>query len=146
MNYETVFSIANTLALVFWIVLLFWPKSSVSRMLFRSEAAVLLFAILYTTLFMTAPASEESGSFFTLAGVMSLFQQPVVALAGWIHYLAFDLFVGIHIEQKLRDGSARLWVRLPILGLTFMLGPVGYLAYRIWHWLHLNRSNSHHQP
>ena len=34
------------------------------------------------------------GGFGSLADVATLFGKPELLLAGWIHYLAFDLFIG----------------------------------------------------
>jgi hypothetical protein len=50
-------------------------------------------------------------------------------LAAWIHYLAFDFLVGrVVLADAQRRGLPHLLVA-PCLVLTFMLGPVGYLAY-----------------
>jgi hypothetical protein len=65
---------------------------------------------------------------------MMLFQSPYVALAGWIHYLAFDLFLG---AWQVRDANRRdinhLWL-VPCLVLTFLAGPVGLLLYFCIRW------------
>jgi hypothetical protein len=51
---------------------------------------------------------------------------PEAFLAGWIHYLAFDLFVGRWIWRE-ATGAGR---RVPVeLALTWMLGPVGLVTY-----------------
>jgi hypothetical protein len=74
------------------------------------------------------------GSFRTLAQVSQLFSVPTVVLAGWIHYLAFDLFVG---SWMARDGYERRIPRLvmiPCLLMTLMLGPLGLLVYRGIRW------------
>jgi hypothetical protein len=60
---------------------------------------------------------------------MRLFTQPGIALAGWIHYLAFDLFVGAwEVRDASRHGVPHRVV-VPCLVLTFLLGPSGLLAY-----------------
>ena len=60
---------------------------------------------------------------------MALFTMPEIALAGWIHYLAFDLFVGAwEVRTARREGIAFLLV-LPCLALTFLFGPAGFLAF-----------------
>jgi hypothetical protein len=58
-----------------------------------------------------------------------LFTEPALLLAGWVHYLAFDLFVG---AWELRDAQQRGVPHaavIPCLVVTFMLGPIGLLAY-----------------
>ena len=60
---------------------------------------------------------------------MALFTMPEIALAGWIHYLAFDLLVGAwEVRTARREGIAFLLV-LPCLALTFLFGPAGFLAF-----------------
>lgn len=54
---------------------------------------------------MTNPATLADASFMTLEGVMTFFTSPHVALAGWVHYLAFDLFIGAReVRDVLRRG------------------------------------------
>jgi hypothetical protein len=52
-------------------------------------------------------------------------------VAGWTHYLAFDLLVG---NWEMRDATARgipYALVLPCLVLTFLFGPAGWLLYVI---------------
>jgi hypothetical protein len=52
-------------------------------------------------------------------------------MLGWTHYLAFDLFIGSwEIEDAGKRGIPH-WLMVPILLLTFMLGPIGLLTYFI---------------
>ena len=75
------------------------------------------------------PGAGARGSFASLAGVISLFKSPRVVLAGWIHYLAFDLMVGLFIvTDAVRQGIGHGWL-LPVLLLTLMFGPAGLLMY-----------------
>ena len=68
-------------------------------------------------------------SFISLDGVMQLFRNESAVLAGWIHYLAFDLMEGVFIVlNSLKNNIPHLLV-IPCLLLTFMLGPVGLLLY-----------------
>ena len=60
---------------------------------------------------------------------MPLFTSPEIALAGWVHYLAFDLFVGAwEVRTARREAIPHLLV-LPCLVLTFLFGPVGFLLF-----------------
>ena len=87
-----------------------------------------LFAVLYIGLVVTMFGRSEGG-FSTLAGVATLFTNPWMLLAGWVHYLAFDLLIG---TWEVRDAQARgiphLFV-VPCLILTFLFGPAGWLLY-----------------
>jgi hypothetical protein len=78
-----------------------------------------------------ATAKDLKGGFGSIAEVRSLFQSDAALTAGWLHYLAFDLFVGTWI---VRDGSQRgVWglALVPSLILTFLFGPAGFLLYSL---------------
>jgi len=67
----------------------------------------------------------------TLGGVATLLGSPAGASIAWVHFLAFDLFVGRWIYLDSQERGVRAWLMAPILFLTLMLGPVGFLLYLI---------------
>lgn len=70
----------------------------------------------------------SDGGFGSLADVARLFTNPGALLAGWVHYPAFDLFIGgWEVRDSQRNGVPHLLV-IPCLFMTFMLGPIGLLA------------------
>jgi hypothetical protein len=75
------------------------------------------------------PGAPEGAGFGSLQGVMLLFTVPHAALAGWVHYLVFDLFVGAWEVRDARRRGIPHWMVLPCLFLTLMLGPCGLLVY-----------------
>lgn len=128
MTPEGIFSIVNLIALLSWIGLAAAPRlhwiATVTGLV-----VPLLLAAVYTVIVATTWWTS-SGSFSTLAGVATLFGQPWILLAGWTHYLAFDLLIG---SWEVRDARARgisHVLVLPCLLLTFMFGPAGWLLYR----------------
>jgi hypothetical protein len=128
MSLETIFSAANGLALLGWLLLAVAPRWRFTDRVVLSGAASLLLAALYLGLAVVYLGDSEGG-FGSLADVVKMFSQPPVVLLGWVHYLAFDLFIG---AWELRDARARgvpHLALLPCLGLTFMLGPIGLLLY-----------------
>ena len=87
-------------------------------------------AILYCTLIVTE-FGHQGGGFSSLASVGLLFQNKGMLLAGWVHYLAFDLFIGSwEVREAQRIGIAHYLVA-PCLILTFLFGPVGLLSYML---------------
>ena len=74
---------------------------------------------------------EAEGGFDSLENVQKLFTVPWVALAGWVHYLAFDLFMGARIARGMKEQGLPRWPLVALLPLTFMFGPAGYLAFEI---------------
>ena len=72
---------------------------------------------------------QSEGGFGSLSDVALLFQNQDLLLAGWIHYLAFDLFIGCwEVRDAIRHDISIVFI-IPALLLTFMFGPVGLLAY-----------------
>lgn len=127
---ETLFTVANGLAACGWLLLIFAPRKRWSRALIAPVVIPLLLAIAYTVLAARYFAGAEGG-FSSLADVALLFENPWILLAGWIHYLAFDLFVG---AWEVRDAEANRIPHLavvPCLILTFLLGPAGLLLFLI---------------
>ena len=74
------------------------------------------------------PGTEGAG-FDSLAAVSLLFSTPLGVLIGWVHFLAFDLFVGAWIPRDGLRHSLSHWLVLPCLALSFLFGPAGLLAY-----------------
>ena len=73
----------------------------------------------------------EEGGFGNLEEVMILFKNPKAVLAGWIHYLVFDLLTGRWIALDAVKNGISKWFVAPCLFFTLMLGPVGFLLYTI---------------
>ena len=113
-----------------WLLLVFLPRWKYVPQLICGVLIPLLLAIVYLVLIAKYFGSAEGG-FGSLAGVHALFQNQGILLAGWIHYLAFDLFIGSwEVRDARRLGVHHLLV-VPCLVLTFMLGPIGLLLYFI---------------
>ncbi len=132
MSAELIFSIANTTALAGWLVLA-WAIFRKNNFL-RDEIAgrwwPLAFAGLYTLLILFFFAGSDGG-FDTLANVQKLFTSPWAALAGWVHYLAFDLFIGAMIAKRIMEAGLPRLLLVILLPATFLFGPIGYIAHEI---------------
>ena len=127
MDLERIFSLAGAIAGVGWLFLIVVPK----RPLAAHVAGVffpLLLALMYLY-FIVMHIRGAAGGFGSLADVAMLFQRRELLLAGWIHYLCFDLFIGAwEVRDSQRNGIPHLVV-IPCLIMTFMLGPIGLLFY-----------------
>jgi hypothetical protein len=126
---EQLFSIANLLALVAWVLLAVFPRRPAVA-IFTGTIVPALLAVAYVVL-LTTMWGRSSGGFATLADVASLFSNRWLLLAGWIHYLAFDLLIG---HWEVRDAQSRNIPHLlvvPSLALTFLFGPAGWLFYLV---------------
>lgn len=134
MELEKLFSIASTGALVGWVLLVLAPLQREWAVLGARLVAALLCGF-YFTLVVTGLAGgggmAEGAGFDTLAGVRLLLSTPQALLAGWVHYLAFDLFVGSWETADAPKTRVPHWLLLPCLALTFVAGPVGLLLYLV---------------
>ena len=129
---DTIFSAASTLAMLGWAGLILlpgqrWVVEIVARMVIP-----LVIACVYVFLMVTNYGSAPPGAGFgSLAAVASLFSVPALLTAGWIHYLAFDLFVGSWEVSDARANGVHHLLVVPCLIATFMAGPAGLALYFI---------------
>jgi Domain of unknown function (DUF4281) len=127
MHPETLFGASGKLAMAGWALLVFAPRWRWSQRI-ASVIIPLTLAIVYFVLIVVYFA-KSPGGFGTLGQVTQLFQNSWLLLAGWIHYLAFDLFLGAwQARQAQRLGISRFLV-VPCLLLTFLFGPIGLLVF-----------------
>ncbi len=134
MTAETLFAICNILVLPQWLLLLVAPRWHWTQKLRDSYIVSLLLALVYAYLIIVYMGRAENGGFSTLAQVKNLFANDYLLLAGWIHYLAFDLFVGSWIARDAQKWTIPHLLNVPCLVFTFMLGPVGFLLYQSIKW------------
>ena len=128
MDPAQLFRVVNLLPLPIWLLWMAAPSSRLSRTLARSLWPWVVLAAAYLVFLTTAILQQglSPASFGSLDGVMALFDSRWATLAGWTHYLCFDLFVARWIMNDAPD--AGYWLT-PILFLTLMFGPVGLLCY-----------------
>jgi len=129
---ETIFSICGMLAMLGWAGLVLLPKLPLvvdvgARLVIPGLIGAVYFILMVSNMSQT-PAD---GGFGSLAEVKSLFSVDALLLGGWVHYLAFDLFVGAwEVRDAQRRGVHHLLV-IPCLLATFMAGPAGLVLYLI---------------
>lgn len=128
MSPDAVFQVCNTIAMIGWIVLIVLPMWHSSDK-FIIGIIITLFALIYTFYIMTNLSAIDMKSFGSLKGVTALFTNPLAVLIGWVHYLAFDLMVGLWIKKNSLKYGISHWLAVPCLLLTFMFGPIGLLLY-----------------
>jgi Domain of unknown function (DUF4281) len=127
---DTLFSLSNLLILPFWALMIVAPHWRWTKRIIGSLLIVLPPALLYAALVL-----PQFGSLFaavlspTLTSVAALLGTPQGATIGWVHFLAFDLFVGRWVYLDSREKNITAWLVSPILFFVLMLGPLGLLAY-----------------
>ena len=129
-SFDIIFSAANIVALAGWAGLVLFPGRRLVVETISGLAIPALLAVAYTALVAVFFTSGEGG-YSNLSAVRQLFQSDGLLLAGWLHYLAFDLFVGAwQVRTARAEGIPHLLV-LPCLALTFLFGPLGFLLFLI---------------
>jgi hypothetical protein len=130
MSWDDAFRVANLAAIAGWAALLLPPRP---RLLLDALRYGLIgaLALTYSGLVMVYFAGP-GGGFGSIAAVRTLFASDPVLLAGWLHYLAFDLFVGIWITEQADALGLSRWLQAPILVATFMFGPLGLVVFLLW--------------
>ena len=128
MTPDSLFQIANPIAMLGWIALILAPFAPRLTDLIAAVIIPLLMAVVYSALIL-AHWSGATGGYGSLPDVMALFTNPHVALAGWVHYLAFDLFVGAWATRTARAAGINHLLVLPHLVLIFLFGPAGFLTF-----------------
>ena len=130
MPWNSLFESSSLLVMPFWFLMIFLPFWGWSQRIIGSPLIILPAALLYVAL--VVPQIGEVFSTVSspnLAAIAALLGSEAGATIGWVHFLAFDLFVGrwIFLDSRSRGYSA--WLISPILFATLMLGPLGFAAY-----------------
>ena len=128
---DRLFFLANPVAMAGWALLVLAPRWRGTQALVLRGALPLLLAAAYAVLITAhylGPHAGEGG-FSSLAEVAALFRDPWALLAGWVHYLCFDLWTGAwEVRDAQRRGVPHGLLVLALL-LTFLFGPAGLLLY-----------------
>ena len=126
----TIFALSNLLVMPFWLLMICLPRWRVTARLVRSPLVAVPAATLYAALVLpravvVLPAVARP----ELLQVAALLGSPDGATIAWAHFLAFDLFVGrwIYLDGRRRGVSA--WLMAPVLFLTLLFGPLGFLLH-----------------
>ena len=127
---HVLFAASGPLAMLGWLALALSPLAPRAAQIVAGLAIPAILSVAYAALILVHWA-DAPGGFGSLADVMALFTDPPVALAGWLHYLAFDLLIGAWIARTAQATGIPHLLILPCLALTFLFGPAGFLAFLI---------------
>ena len=132
MVYETIFNIYNTGILIFWELILFFPKNKLTQKIIAYPWVPLVIAFGYIY-FLASSNDILSVDFSSLSGLTDMFRNsnPIGVAAGWLHYLAFDFWVGCWIlNDSQKKDIKHFFIIFPML-CTFILGPIGVIIYTL---------------
>ena len=127
---DTLLSLCNYLVLPGWLLLLLLPRWKFTLSVICPAVIPFMLGLVYVGLFLSQLGNMPEGAGFgSLAEISAMFSNPYALAAGWIHYLAFDLFVGAWEVFDSQKNNVPRWYVVPCLLLTLMLGPVGLALY-----------------
>lgn len=130
MDTGILFTWANILASLGWLMLIFLPRFVVTRKVILSGWYCFGFAAAYLVcLVISVIQAGTAPDFSSIDSLTAIFSSEWGMLTGWVHYLCFDLFTGIWIKYHAdRHKIPHLWIVVPLF-FTFMLGPIGWASY-----------------
>jgi hypothetical protein len=139
MIWDTLFSIANIWALGAWLFLIFLPRKELLLTVILYIGVALLCLVYTISMGLLLSKAVDAGgnsvpgaiNFTSIEGIRALFATNAGVVIGWIHYLAFDLFIGMWIARDADSKGIGRIVQTPVLITTFLMGPVGLLAWLI---------------
>jgi hypothetical protein len=128
------FSMSGAAAMLGWLLLILYPKRQRGLLTLTGLIIPAGLGLAYAVFIIPNFRSVEGAGYNSLAEVKALFSNDKLLLAGWIHYLAFDLAVGTYTAKESdRIGLSRV-VQIPLLLLTFLFGPIGLLSFVVLKW------------
>ena len=130
MQPEALFSLFSTVAMIGWIILIAFPRRWAWLNAVPGLVIPLVLSLGYSLL-VCLYFFQAEGGFDSLQNVQRLFTNPMATLAGWVHYLAFDLLIGSWIAAQADRLHLSRLIQVPILLATFMFGPLGYLLFKL---------------
>lgn len=128
---ELVFKFLNLAIIPFWVVLAFFPKSFFARNYLLNFRVLIFLSFLYAVFIIWGMMENfgGDGGMDSLEHLRLAFLNDKVLTAAWLHYLVFDLFVGIWITKECLKYEVSTWIKLPFLFFTLMFGPIGFLGF-----------------
>lgn len=125
---DAAFTFGSQLAVLGWLSLILLPR-------WRGVSALLAGMLIPATLslgyvvLIAVHWHDAKGGFSSLDDLAALFGSRPLLLAGWLHYLAFDLLLGNWILRRAQEAKLPHPLVVPVLLATFLFGPIGYLAF-----------------
>ena len=128
------FQLLNGVVLPWWTLWLVAPRSRGSRLAASHAAVFVVLAAAYALLLVAALTSADAGGGFDFDALRAALGTPIGFLAGWTHFVVFDLFVGAWIVRE--SNRLALEPRAYLL-LALLAGPIGLGGFLVRRALHL---------
>jgi hypothetical protein len=133
---NAVFSLSSVAVVPLWFLMIVLPTWRGTMRIVSAPWAYAPLTVVYAALVLPR-FGEVAAVVVTRPGpetVGALLATPAGATIAWVHFLAFDVFVGRWAYLDSRERGVRPLVMAPILLLTFLFGPMGLLSYLVARW------------
>ena len=140
-TFEMLYYWVNLGVLPFWIILIFFPQSHISKIFVTSIFPIFILSgtyifILYKSYLNSYDFNSNFNLYLGLDEISDLFADKSFLITFWIHFIAINLFTGgwiVKDSQKFQINKILLF--FPLL-ITYLIGPIGLFLYwliRIFH-------------
>ncbi len=137
------FQISSFFVMPFWLVMAFLPRWQPIVYVIRSPWIAIVPAIFYIILVLPGVVDVIIAvSVPDINALAAILGTPLGTAISWMHFLAFDLFVGRWIYLDAIERHIPPVIIAPILFFTLMLGPVGYILYLIVRQINIMRKST----
>ena len=131
---EMLYYWVNLGVIPFWLVLIFFPQSYLSRYFVTSIFPILVLSgayifILYKSYLNSFNFDDNFNLYLGINNISELFSNDTFLMMFWIHFISINLFVGgwiVKDSQKLLIG--KFFVAIPLI-VTYLIGPIGLFIY-----------------
>ena len=130
------FWLSTISVLPFWVLVIFFPRWSITQRMVKSPLAFILPALIHTAfiimLLQSRPNLQDDYSALfplTPGKILLKMAEPDMATVSWLHMLPADLFIGQWIYSDSQKRNLSSWLVSPTLFVTCMSGSIGFIFY-----------------
>ena len=131
---EMLYYWVNLGVLPFWLILIFFPQSNLSRYFITSIFPFVVLAgsyifVLYKSYLNSYDFNNNFSLYLGLENLLDLFTDKSYLMLFWIHFISINLFVGGWIVKDSSKYSVnKILVSIPLI-ITYLIGPIGLFIY-----------------
>ena len=124
----------NLGVLPFWLILIFFPNSNLSRYFVTSIFPILILSacyifILYKSYLNSYDFMGNFGLYLGVDYLSNLFVDKSYLMMFWVHFVSINLFTGGWIVKDAQKLSInKLLLAIPLI-FTYLIGPIGLFLY-----------------
>lgn len=127
---DLLFAIASFSPGIVWLSFFFAPRHHYTRL--AADLLITILAALYClTLIPDLTSLIPMIANPTLPNIQTLLTSPYGTAVGWTHFVIADVWMGKWITLDSVKLGFKFWIRIPVLFVTVLFGPLGFVLYLI---------------